>query len=139
MSTIQNRERKDLRRWDEFLFDDLFKDSFFQNPVGSMKTDIKETEEKYLLEIEMPGYDKKDVNISLEEGYLIISATKKYEAEENIKLIRRERFFGTTSRKYYVGDVEREKIEAEYKDGILYIDVPKEVKKPEEKKFIQIK
>ena len=141
MYIVQSKQpKKELRRWDEILFDEFFNDSLPKHPVGTMKTDIKESEDKYSLEIEMPGYDKSDVNISLEEGYLTVSATKKYENDDtNNKYIRKERFFGTTSRSYYVGDVDKEKIEASYKDGVLLIDLPKEEKKVEEKKFIQIK
>ena len=135
---MNNLQTKQMKRNIINLEDMLF-DSFFKSPTGSMKTDIKETETSYVLEVELPGFDKKDVNISFEDGYLMVSATKKYEQVENEKYIKRESFIGTCSRSYYVGEVDKEKIDASYKDGILYIDVPKEEKKPEEAKFIQIK
>ena len=135
---MNNLQQKQPRRNIINLGDMLF-DSIFKSPSGSMKTDIKETESSYILEVELPGYDKKDVNISFEDEHLTVSATKKSEESENEKYLRRERFIGTCSRSYYVGDVEKDKIEASYKDGVLYINVPKEEKKPEEAKFIQIK
>ena len=98
-----------------------------------MKTDIKETENSYVLDIEVPGFDKKDVNVSLENGYLTVSAQKKTceggeNDEKNKKkenYIRRERSC-SVSRSYYVGDVDKEAVKAKYENGVLTIDIPKE-------------
>ena len=109
-----------------------------------MKTDIKEKKDKYIIEMDLPGYDKDNINLELNNGYLEISA--KVEKEDNSddeeKFVRRERFFGECSRSFYVGeDITNEDISAEFKNGILKIEVPKkeeEEKEPETKK-IEIK
>jgi len=140
MYIVQNKQaKKDVNKWDEMLFGDLLEGIFPKHPVGTMKTDISEYDDKYLLEVEMPGYDKKDISLSLEDGYITISATKKRNEESAGKYVRQERFIGTISRSYYIGDVEKEKIEATYSDGVLKVSLPKEEPKAEEKKFIEIK
>ena len=140
MYIMQTKQpKKDIRRWDEMLFGDLFEDFFPKHPIGTMKTDIKEYPEKYALEVEIPGYSKKDISISLEDGYLTISATKKSEEVVDGKVLRKERFVGTTSRSYYVGEVDKNKIQASYVDGVLMVELPKEEKKEEERKIIEIK
>lgn len=140
MYIVQNKQpRKDVKKWDEMLFGDLLDGMFPKHPVGSMKTDISEYEDKYVLEVELAGYDKKDISLALEDGYLTITAAKKRNEESTGKYIRQERFIGTTSRSYYVGDVEKDKIEASYTDGVLLVELPKEEPKQEERKFIQIK
>ena len=109
-----------------------------------MKTDIKENDGAYELAIDMPGYGKDDVQAELKDGFMTITATKddsKEDKEENGHYIRRERFFGSCSRSFYVGeDVTEADIKANFKDGILYVTVPKKEAKPqiEEKKLIQI-
>lgn len=132
------------RRNDFDLFDDFFRDDFFDRKEKNlMKTDIKETKDKYIIEMDLPGFEKENINLSLKDGYLSISA--KVEKEENEdseeKFVRRERFFGECSRSFYVGDiVTEEDIHAEFKNGILRIDVPKkEEVKTEETKYIEIK
>ncbi|MDD6490929.1 MAG: Hsp20/alpha crystallin family protein [Firmicutes bacterium] len=137
----------------ESLFDDLFDD--FARPVKNvarysapaatvMRTDVKETESGYELDIDLPGYKKEDVQAQLKDGYLTITATTKTNEEkkdEAGKYIRRERYYGTCSRSFYVGeDVEQEDIKAKFEDGILKIVVPKKDAKPkvEENKFISI-
>ena len=87
----------------------------------------------------MPGYNKKDISLSLEDGYLSISATKKSDEVIDGKILRKERFVGTTSRSYYVGEVDKNKIQASYNDGVLVVELPKEEKKEEERKIIEIK
>ena len=100
-----------------------------------MKTDVKETDSAYELEIELPGYKKEDVKAELKEGYLTISALKaenKDEQDQNGNYIRRERYAGSVSRSFYVGEiVEKEDIEAKFSDGILFVTVPKKEAKPE--------
>lgn len=126
------------------LFDDLFRDDFFSKKENNlMKTDIKESKDKYIIEMDLPGYEKENINLSLKDGYLSVSA--KVEKEENDdeeeKFVRRERFFGECSRSFYVGDnLTEEDINAEFKNGILKISVPKkEENKEEETKYIEIK
>ncbi len=137
--------------FNDSLFDDLFTD-FNQAPArrpknrmnvpGVMKTDIKENEKDYELSIELPGYKKEDVNAELKDGYLIITANNEQNDEEKNEngYIRKERYFGSCSRTFYVGkDLKEEDIKAKFENGILTLDVPKDVEKlPEEKKYISI-
>ena len=129
----------------DFL-DDPWNKRFFSAPAvqtQQMRTDVKETETGYELQIELPGYKKEDVNADLKDGYLTISAShseNKDEKDTEGSYIRRERYSGSCSRSFYVGKtIEPEDIHAKFEDGILKLDVPKkEVKKVEEKKSIAI-
>lgn len=130
------------------LFDELFKDPFFtnsyeQSDTSLMKTDIQEKNDYYMLDIELPGYQKENVQAELKDGYLTITASRTEEtsSDDNSRYLRRERFAGTCKRSFYVGDqVEQEDIKAGFKDGILKICIPKEIPKKIEEKptFIQI-
>ena len=133
------------RRRNEFdLFDDFFKgDDFFQRRESSiMKTDIKEKKDKFIIEMDLPGYEKENINLELKDGYLEVTAsTDKQENIEEEKYVHKERFYGHCSRNFYVGDqITEEDIHAEFKNGILKIDVPKkeEIKSLPEAKHIQI-
>ena len=123
------------------VFDDVFGDVFEKKECQLMKTDIKEVDGNYVLDIDVPGYDKKDIKLELEHGYLTVTAKQiKLDSEENKKekYIRRERFYGKSSRTFYVGDnVSEEDIKASYKNGILSVIVPK-MSKVETKKVIEI-
>ena len=128
------------------LFDDFFDDGFFSKKEKNlMKTDIRETKDKYIIDIDLPGFDKENINLSLNKGYLEISAKVDREEkneEEEEKYVRKERFYGECSRSFYVGeDITEEDIQAEFKNGILKIEVPKldENGKSEETKQIEIK
>ena len=127
------------------LFDDFFDDGLFSKKEKSlMKTDIRETKDKYIIDIDLPGFSKENINLSLNKGYLEISAKVDEEnnSKEDEKYVRRERFYGECSRSFYVGDdITEEDINAEFKNGILKIEVPKfdETKKSEETKQIEIK
>lgn len=127
------------------LFDDIFDEPMFgRNDNKIMKTDIKETENGYEIIVDLPGYNKNNLHISIEEGYLTVNAKQEKEHNEKDnhgKFVRRERFFGECSRSFYVGeDIKEEDIKASYKDGVLTIDIPKvdQSKKIPEKKYIQI-
>lgn len=138
----------------ENLFEDFFNDDFMRSARTNrryatpttmvMKTDIRETEDGFLLDIDLPGYKKEDVQAELKDGYMTINAQKKTETDEkdeNGKYIRRERFVGSCSRSFFVGnDITEEDIKAKFEDGILKITVPKKEAKVEipEKKFIAI-
>ena len=139
----------------ENLFDDFFDDSFgmmnARNPLygkharNLMKTDIKEMEDGYELEMDLPGFKKEEISISLEDGNLTIQAAKGLDEDEKEKksgrYIRRERYAGACSRSFYVGEgVTEEDIKAEFKHGILTLVVPKKEAKPavEQKKYIAI-
>ena len=126
------------------LFDDFFDDGFFSRRERNlMKTDIKETKDKYLVDIDLPGFTKDNINLSLENGYLNIHAKqeKKEEKKEEEKYLHRERFFGECSRSFYVGDeIKENDIHAEFKNGILKVEIPKkeEQKKLNSSKHIEI-
>ena len=112
------------------LFDDFFKgDDFFSRRENSlMKTDIRETNDKYIVEMDLPGYEKENINLELNNGNLEISAKveKEENSEDEEKFVRRERFYGECSRSFYVGeDITEEDINAEFKNGILKIEIPK--------------
>ena len=138
MYMINKQPKREVRRMEDILLGDLFKDMMPKTQLGSMKTNIVEAEDKYTLEVELPGYSKEDISVSLEDGYLSISATKKSEKEDSNTYVLKERFEGTISRTYYVGDIDKEAIEASYVDGILKVELPKD-KKEETKKIITIK
>ena len=124
------------------IFDDVFADPFFSEKENRiMRTDLKEKDGKYYLEIDIPGFDKEDIKIELQDGYLTISAEKDDEKEDkHAKYLKRERFSGMCSRSYYVGEnITEEDIKANFKNGILTVEFPKEPeKKVEEKKYIPI-
>ena len=124
---IPRRNGNGLDFWDEVL-----PDSFFtEKETKIMKTDLKEKDGKYLLEIDVPGYDKEDIKIELHDGYLTVSAEKNEEKEDkHAKYLKRERFTGMCSRSYYVGEnVTEEDIKANFRNGILTIEFPKELEK----------
>ena len=108
-----------------------------------MKTDIKETDGAYELEMDLPGFSKDEVKASLENGYLTISAAKGLDQDEQEKktgkYIRRERYAGACERTFYVGeDVTQEDIKGEFKHGILKLTIPKKAAQVPEKKYIAI-
>ena len=107
-----------------------------------MRTDVKESEAGYELEIDLPGFKKEDLKVSLKEGYLTVRAEKEEEADDDGKnYIRRERFTGACQRTFFVGkDLSQEDIKGEFKNGILKLSVPKKEKKEEvpERKYISI-
>jgi len=127
---------------------DLF-DDFFEMPTlrgvsrhDFMKTDIRELDNNYVMDIDMPGFAKENLNIELQDGYLTVSARKESNNEEKDNkgnIIHQERYTGSMSRSYYVGEnLTVEDIKAGFKDGILTITFPKEQKKVIEKKTISI-
>jgi len=138
-------------RYNDFGFDNFFNDFAFpplhwdkgMKPFPEMRTDIKETENGYELAIDIPGVKKENIKAQIKNGYLTVTAEnneEKEEKDEKGKFLRRERHFGTMSRSYYVGDgLTEEDIKANFADGTLNLQIPKEVKKevPEEK-FIAI-
>ena len=130
----------------ENLFDD-FMDGFAfptanwnyaKNTANVMKTDIKENDKGYELDVDLPGYKKEDVKAELKDGYLTISASNdntKEEKDEDGKYIRKERYTGAVSRSFYVGKyVTEEDIHAKYEDGILKLSLPKKAPKAVEEK-----
>ena len=124
----------------ENLFDDLFNDAFGRtmwntdkalygkNAARIMKTDVHETEDSYELAVDLPGFKKDEIGIELKEGYLTITASKGVEKDEEDKktrrVIRQERYSGTSQRTFYVGDVKPEEVKCKYDAGVLMIEFP---------------
>lgn len=131
------------------IFGENLFDEFFANPFGMvntasaeealygkhsrnlMKTDVREMDNSYELDVDLPGFKKDEITVDLKNGYLTIGASKGLDKEEKDgKYIRRERYAGVCSRSFYVGTAVRpEEIGAKYEDGILKLSVPKAVKK----------
>lgn len=125
------------------VFDDMFDDHFFtKKEMQLMKTDIKEKNGNYILEMDLPGYNKENISIELNDGYLTITAEMTNdidESDEEANYIHKERYSGKCSRSFYVGEnVSEEDINASFKNGILNIIVPKEEKNEHTKKHIEI-
>lgn len=119
------------------LFDDFFAPISYRKSFSEMKTDIKETDTGYCLSVDMPGFDKGDIKLSLKEGYLTVSASRE-EKETEDSYVKRERSM-TCSRSYYVGkEITEEDVKAKYVNGTLKIDIPKKQQKTIESKNIEI-
>lgn len=124
-------------------FDEFFNDSFLQRTNSLMKTDIHDIDGGYLLDMELPGYQKEDIQLELKDGYLNISASRNSNNEEKDdqgNIIRKERYSGSCSRSFFVGKhVTEADIKASFVNGELKITVPKaDAAKVEEKRFIPI-
>lgn len=127
------------------LFNDVFPFGFGSNAGASlMNADVQEFDNHYQLELELPGYQKEDIQAELNDGYLTIKAEhneSKDEKDKDGKYIRRERYSGHVQRSFYVGEeVQQEDIHAGFENGILKLTIPKVESKPavEEKKYIAI-
>ena len=119
------------------VFDDFFKPMFFEESKD-LRTDIKETETSYELDLELPGYNKDEIKVTLDNGYLTVSAEKQKKEEDGKKYLRRE-IRESTSRSYYVGtEVTQAEIKAKYSNGILSLTVPKQQPKKTENTYIAI-
>ncbi len=129
--------------WMNFGFPEVDKALYGKHAGNVMKTDVKETEAGYEVDIDLPGFKKDEINAKLDNGYLTISAAKgldKDEQDKNGKYIRRERYAGSMSRSFFVGEgVTEEDIKAKYEDGILRLVVPKkDAKAVENNRYIAI-
>ena len=130
----------------ENLFDDFFDNDFSLFPAiagrdplygkharNLMKTDVRETESSYELDVDLPGFKKDEITLELKDGYLTISAAKgldKDTEDKKGKYIRQERYAGTCSRSFFVGEeIEPRDVSAKFEDGILRVSLPKQVKK----------
>lgn len=125
----------------ENLFDDLFNDTFERslwntdkalygkNAGRIMKTDVHETEDSYELDVDLPGFKKEEISVELHDGYLTISATKSLDKDQTDskqrRVIRQERYSGTSQRTFYVGDVKPDEVKCKYESGVLSVEVPK--------------
>ncbi len=135
------------------FFDDDFFDDFdrafapAKNPLygrhakNMMKTDIRETEDAYILDLELPGFKKDEISVRLENGYLTVGAEKAVEenGSKSGKILRKERYEGSLERSFYVGEsVRPEEISASYENGVLQLSVPKRTaQKDPEKRTIE--
>ena len=132
------------RRHDFDLFDEMFRDPFFNEGESKlMKTDIKEKKDKYIVDIDLPGYDKEGIKIEIQDGYLTVHAKvdKEDNEKEKGKFVRKERYMGECSRSFYIGDnIKEEDIKAKFHNGTLTLEIPKkdDEKKLPEKKYIPI-
>ena len=133
------------RRRDFDLFDDIFNDPFFStNDSKIMQTDIKEHDDNFELLIDLPGFNREDIKMNIEDGYLVVNAKTLSDDEEKDKkgkFVRRERYYGECSRSFYIGnDITEDDIKANFKNGTLKIEVPKKEdrKQINEKKYIEI-
>ena len=138
----------------ENLFDDIMDfpfDSFWnrKNPLygkhakNMMKTDVRETDDSYELDIDLPGFKKDEITAKLEDGYLTVSASKGLDKDKQDKkgnYIRRERYAGAMSRSFYIGDsITQDEIKAKFENGILQLSIPKkDAKTVEQQKHISI-
>ena len=135
---------------DMFDFDDFDKEFnrmmrplYGKHAQNMMKTDVRETDNSYELDIDLPGFKKDEIKVELDNGYLSISAAKgldKDEENKDGKYIRRERYAGSMNRTFYVGSqLTQQDIQAKFEDGILKISVPKkDVQQIEQNKYIAI-
>ena len=128
----------------DFSFPELDGKMYGKRGEHIMRTDVKEHDDKYEVDIELPGFKKEDVKAELKDGYLTITALKEVNNEqknENGKYVRRERYTGNMSRSFYVGDkVTQEEIRAKFEDGILKLQIPKKdpKKQVQDKHYVTI-
>lgn len=132
---------------DEMMNDLVFPEEEFdrafygrKNPFGGrkvtnlMKTDVREHDDSYEIDIDLPGFDKEDINLNLKEGYLTVKASRTSDKEDKKhgKVIRQERYSGSMTRTFYVGElVTEDEIKASFKNGVLKMTMPKKDKKKE--------
>lgn len=125
----------------ENLFDDFFGNDFGFFPTWNehsplygkhaknlMKTDVRETDECYELDVDLPGFQKDEIHVDVKDGYLTVSAQKGLDKDEEDKkgrVLRQERYAGACSRSFYVGDVKAEDVKAKYESGVLTVLIPK--------------
>ncbi len=124
-------------------FDGLDRKLFGKDAVQVMRTDVREHDDRYELAIDLPGFTKEELELSLEDGYLTVKAAKKAENEEKAesgKLIRQERYTGSVQRSFLVGDaISEEEIKAKFENGVLHLEFPRRTeKKLPERKTIMI-
>jgi HSP20 family protein len=127
-------------RWD--LFSDFFNDSFFapfRNDTFHFRTDIKDVGDQYVIEAELPGLEKEDINVEYQNNYLTITAKRESDMKvEKENFIRQERYYGDFARRFYVVDIDEERIKATFQNGILTLKCPKLMIPNVDKKQIEI-
>lgn len=122
-----------------YYLDDLF-NNFFEGEENKMRCDIYEKDNKYHIEMDIPGFKKDEIKLECNQGNLTITAEKNEEDEEKEgkKYLRRERVYGKYQRSFYLGDIDEDNIEASFEHGTLCIAIPKKEEK-ETKKYIEVK
>ena len=133
----KNGKNRDI--FDE-VFDNVFKTPLFalSDKVVKMQTDLREVDGNYILDIDLAGFDKSNINITIEDEYLKVQATIDESKVSNNEYIRRERHFESCSRSYYVGNLKQEDVTANFNNGILTIAFPVPQEEVEEKKYVNI-
>jgi HSP20 family protein len=144
----QNSIQKKGDTWDvDKMFDSMFEEfcnrskfpSFLSMNSGDMKVDIKEGEKEFILEAELPGVDKNNINLELKDDVLTVSVERNEEVNEDKEnYIRKERRYGSMSRSFYVDDINTDEIKAKFENGILYVTLPKLESKVSKNNKIQI-
>ena len=130
------------RSYDLFNAFHDFEDDFFNSPqLRSFRTDIKDEGDRYLMEAELPGFEKEDIKLDITGNTLTLSAEHKSDTEDKKEdnYIRRERSFGSYQRSFDLTGIDADKIEAEYKNGILELTLPKIVETKPETRRLEIK
>ena len=145
MLTLVPYFRKDAlakRRGFNNLFDDFLNEKFYGDffpETDTFKTDIKETDDSYVIKAELPGVSREDIKVNLEEGVLTIKAERKFEdREEKENYIRREMKYGSFERSFRVEDINKEGIKAKHSNGVLEVTLPKDVQVKETARTIDI-
>ncbi len=126
-----------IRRNRDF-FEDFFDDLNVNNHL--MKSDVLELENSYQINIDLPGFKKEDVKVSMDDKYLVVEASRtveEKEEDEKTKYLRQERYYGSLKRRFYVGNVTLDNIKGEFKDGVLTILIDKNTKEIE-KKYLEL-
>jgi len=122
----------------KYYLEDFFDELVNSKEKGFMKCDIYEIDNVYHIEVDVPGFNKNDIKLESKDGYLTINVKKEQkEDQDNKNYIRRERVFGEYTRTFYLGEIDAEKIEAKFNNGILHIIIPK-FEKQENKRIIEI-
>ena len=122
----------------KYYLDDFFDELVSSNRKDIMKCDIYEIDNIYNIEVDVPGFDKKDIKLECKDGYLIINIKKEDTEEDNNKnYIRRERIYGEYTRSFYLGEIDVDNIKAKFNNGILHVTIPK-LEKQDTKRIIDI-
>lgn len=119
-----------ITKYNDDIFSSNWLKNFFDLPIVSngsvLKTNIRKEGNNYVYEVDVPGYNKEDVIVNYEDGYLIVEAksTKEYSSNSSNSYVRQERYSGSCSRSYYIGEIDENKIIAKYNNGVLSISFP---------------
>lgn len=122
----------------KFYLDDIFDDFLTMKEKNDMKCDIYEKDNKYYIEMDIPGFNKEDIKISVNNNYLTVTALKDSESDDKTKnYIRRERMYNKYQRSFYVGNINENEINAKFNHGTLIVNFPKEIEENNQK-YIEI-